>query len=589
MFFRNRTLALILALLFAVLAIAPDAEAKRHNRTRGKGKVVSTATGTKDPRYADIVMNPVTGEVYHSQDADERRYPASLTKMMTLYLLFEALEQKKTTLDARLDISEYATTMPQTNLALSAGDSIPVETCIKALVVRSANDVAVVVAEALGGDTDRFAQMMTAKARQLGMRNTVFKNPNGLPNGGQYTTARDMAKLGIALKRDFPRYYKYFSTLQFSHDGVTYYTHNRVMLRYAGVDGIKTGFIGLSGFNLVTSVTRGGRPLVATVMGGGTGAWRDNRMIQLLDQTYGVLASRGAARGKMYPANLPLGKAGKTAGIEQSSVPAEDATELANLQNIPDGTGAEDGAPEDSSALPAAMMPENRDEVRAEAPAAPAAPVPAAQQAQQLAAQTPPAQVQVAAAPQPQPLTQSPRPANSVIKQPIVKAPTVVTPKPTQTPSRSRVIEVKQATAPTALPAPATAPAKPPETMVMAQQPAAQPAPAPAAAPVVAPAAPAPSPFSLAEGKAAGTGAAGWGIQVGAFSTHALAEQSAKSALQLAPKQLATARMAVADPAAGGAPVYRARLESLTQLQARKACEALISNNSPCFIYKVAP
>ncbi|OYW13704.1 MAG: hypothetical protein B7X02_01560 [Rhodospirillales bacterium 12-54-5] len=159
--------------------------------------------------------------------------------------------------------------------------------------------------------------MMTAKARALGMSHTHFENPNGLPNANQYTTARDMAKLGIALKRDFPKYFPYFAVRQFSWGGVSYYTHNRVMLRYAGVDGIKTGFIGASGFNLVTSAKRGGRPLVGVVMGGGSGRWRDDRMIQLLDETYKTLANRGAARGKGDARNLPLSKNG-AAGVPSS-------------------------------------------------------------------------------------------------------------------------------------------------------------------------------------------------------------------------------------------------------------------------------
>ena len=303
-----RFLRLMIILISAVAMLTPSmADAARHSRHRASKSV---AWGVNDPRYSAIVMNPVTGEVYNQKDANGRRYPASLTKMMTLYLLFEALENKKVSLGTKLEVSDYATTQPQTNLALSAGDEIPVDTVIKALVVRSANDVAVVVAEALGGDVDNFAKMMTRKARVLGMSNTVFMNPNGLPNSAQYTTAHDMAKLGIALKRDFPRYYPYFAVRQFSWAGTSYYTHNRVMLRYAGVDGIKTGFIGASGFNLVTSCVRGGRPVVAAVMGGASGAWRDNRMIELLDQAYETLAARGAAKGVAIPANLPLPKNG---------------------------------------------------------------------------------------------------------------------------------------------------------------------------------------------------------------------------------------------------------------------------------------
>ncbi len=353
-----RTGTYMLVALAVAVASVSDAEAARKKRgskrVKRKATVVSTATGTKDPRYAAIIVNPVTGEIYHQQNADERRYPASLTKMMTLYLLFEALSQEKTSLGAHLDVSDYAATMPQTNLSLDGGDTIPVEVAIKALVVRSANDVSVVVAEALGGDVENFARMMTNKARALGMKNTVFKNPNGLPNKGQYTTARDMAKLGIALKRDFPQYYDYFATRQFSWNGVTYYTHNRVMLRYAGTDGIKTGYIGLSGFNVVSSVVRGGRPLIGTVMGGASGGWRDNRMIQLLDESYRVIAERGAVRGKLYPENLPLQRnpqTGKSSGkgIRSSTIivdePMEPTLPETPVHTLGDET-EEGGAPE---------------------------------------------------------------------------------------------------------------------------------------------------------------------------------------------------------------------------------------------------
>ncbi len=266
--FSRAALATLLTLIFALATAAPASAMVKHHRRAHRAPVASASTGVNDPRYADLVMDPVTGEVLHQDSPDARRHPASLTKMMTLYLLFDALQKGRITMDDRMPVSALAASQPQTNIALDQGDSVPVETAIKAIVVRSANDVAVVVAEALGGTEDHFADMMNAKAKALGMTKTHFENANGLPNDNQYTTARDMAKLGIALKRDFPQYYPYFSTREFSWQGVSYYTHNRVMLRYAGVDGIKTGYIGNSGFNLVTSVTRGGRPLVGVVMGG---------------------------------------------------------------------------------------------------------------------------------------------------------------------------------------------------------------------------------------------------------------------------------------------------------------------------------
>ena len=191
--FRTRASALILAVCCLALFAAPEAQAKKHVKAHHGKARVSRAAGVNDPRYADIIMNPVTGEIYHEHDADGKRYPASLTKMMTLYLLFEALEQHRVKLDDNLKISEYATTMPQTNLALTAGDTIEVETAIKALVVRSANDVAVVVGEAIGGNVNDFAVMMTAKARQLGMNDTHFVEPTGL-SSDNVASAGDLAR-----------------------------------------------------------------------------------------------------------------------------------------------------------------------------------------------------------------------------------------------------------------------------------------------------------------------------------------------------------------------------------------------------------
>ena len=563
---RPFTLAILAVTLLTVAA--PDADAaNRKARTQTSKKRVtnkmSMAAGTRDARYADIIMNPSTGEIYHQTDADGIRYPASLTKMMTLYLLFEALEQRKTTLGARMDVSEYAASMPQTNLHLEEGDSIPVEIAIKALVVRSANDVAVVVGEALGGDTERFAQMMTAKARALGMRNTIFKNANGLPNNGQHTTARDMAKLGIALKRDFPKYYPYFATRQFSWNGATYYTHNRVMLRYAGTDGIKTGFIGLSGFNLVSSVTRGGRPLVGTVMGGTTGAWRDNRMIQLLDQSYGVIAERGAVRGRMYPENLPLPKNGGKIGTGLSAQVVE-ASELAAAR----AASADADEPLDTA-------PEEDGDVQPLVPTA-----------AEVAARTPKEKNQPVAVQQP-----------VVVPQPVVVSTPATVNTTVSTPNGPIVMKlVPPAPKPAVAPATAATSLTPPPAVTYvnpATAPVAQTAPAiaatnaPAAAPVTKPAVsltltPPKASDSVVRVSLGGS----WGIQVGAFSSNALADVAVKQARQLAQPSLLDAREAIAGPEVNGPQVYRARLINLSEKQAKSACEQLISNNTPCFIYK---
>lgn len=239
-----------------------------------------------NPLHASIVIDANTGEVLHELHANASRYPASLTKMMTLYMLFEALERRKLTLDTRMRVSAHAASMPSTNINLQTGDSISVRDAIPALIVRSANDVAVVVAEALGGTETNFSRMMIAKAGKLGMGSTIFRNASGLPNNEQKTTARDMATLSTRLMKDFPRHYHYFSTQSFTYKGITYNSHNRMVRNTHGVDGLKTGFIRASGFNVATSAKRGNRRVIAVVMGGATAAFRDQQVAQLLDRSF---------------------------------------------------------------------------------------------------------------------------------------------------------------------------------------------------------------------------------------------------------------------------------------------------------------
>lgn len=244
------------------------------------------------PRFSALVVDGSNGHILYEKNADGLRYPASLTKMMTLYLTFDALKKGKLHMNDTLAVSEKAASQPQTNISLNAGEHLPVKTAIESLIVRSANDSAVVLGEALGGTTWNFAILMTQKARALGMKDTVFRNPNGLPDDQQHTTAYDMARLGIALRRDFPEYFPMFKLRSFSYDGITYPGHNHVMERYAGADGIKTGYIRASGFNLVTSVKKDGYNLVAVIMGGSSAAARDNAMINMLDRTFAQLESK---------------------------------------------------------------------------------------------------------------------------------------------------------------------------------------------------------------------------------------------------------------------------------------------------------
>jgi D-alanyl-D-alanine carboxypeptidase len=288
--------------------------------------------------YADIVIDAGSGEVLHATNADTANYPASLTKMMTLYLLFDALERGKVKLDQALPVSAHAAAQPATKLGLRTGSTIPVEKAILALVIQSANDVAMVVAEALGGSEQAFARKMTQTAQQLGMKHTVFRNPSGLPDAAQRTTARDMAVLALALMQDFPQYYDYFAVRQFKFNGRTYVTHNRIVQSYDGADGLKTGYTRASGYNLVTSATRDGRRLIGVVLGGKTSGRRDKQMVSLLDRGFrtpsdngGVAVASGIIPAIKPPAEILVtsGDAGDSSDTTVAAASALDSDGLA--------------------------------------------------------------------------------------------------------------------------------------------------------------------------------------------------------------------------------------------------------------------
>lgn len=249
---------------------------------------VATLSGAqaRDSRYGAIVMDHDTGNVLYAVNPDRRSYPASLTKVMTLYLLFDALEQGRLTLDSTMAVSAHASAQAPSKLGLVPGNRISVEDAVLALVTKSANDVAVVIAEAIGGSEADFADLMTRKAHQIGMANTTYQNASGLPDLGQISTPRDQAALARALIRNHGKYYHYFSTRQFRWRGQPISTHNRLMLRYQGADGIKTGYINASGFNLIASAKRDNRRLIGVVFGGDTAAWRDKNMAQILDKGF---------------------------------------------------------------------------------------------------------------------------------------------------------------------------------------------------------------------------------------------------------------------------------------------------------------
>jgi D-alanyl-D-alanine carboxypeptidase len=236
------------------------------------------------PPYAAIVLDANSGRTLHADQADELRHPASLTKIMTLYLLFERLDAGKIRLDSQFPVSEHASIQAPTKLGLKPGQSLEVEDAIRGMVTKSANDAAVAVAEALGGGEREFADMMTAKAHALGMSRTTYHNASGLPNDEQVTTARDQALLGRAIQERFPRYYQYFATPSFTYHGQTMRNHNQLLGHVEGMDGIKTGYTQASGFNLVASVRRDNRHIVSVVMGGTSAGSRDARMRSLIEE-----------------------------------------------------------------------------------------------------------------------------------------------------------------------------------------------------------------------------------------------------------------------------------------------------------------
>ncbi|WP_274424161.1 D-alanyl-D-alanine carboxypeptidase [Chelativorans sp. YIM 93263] len=300
---------------------------------------LAASPAAANEKYAGFVIDARNGNVLYEDRADAPRYPASLTKMMTLYMIFEALEQGRVSKNTRITFSRNASAEPPTKIGVPAGKSITLEQAIYALVTKSANDVATAVAENLGGSEANFARSMTEKARQLGMSSTTFKNAHGLPNSAQKTTARDMARLGIALREHFPQYYDYFSTRSFTYAGQRFGNHNNLLGRVKGVDGIKTGYIRASGFNLVSSVSTDGRSIVAVVMGGRTTRTRDAHMQDLIQRTL-PKASTGEKRNLIARGQPTLTKIASVNLPQTVPLPAERPEEVAMTAYTEEPTAA---------------------------------------------------------------------------------------------------------------------------------------------------------------------------------------------------------------------------------------------------------
>jgi D-alanyl-D-alanine carboxypeptidase len=280
-----------LASIAALMVTGNGAEARRsHHR-----HYVHQTHESYSPAFSSIIVDGNSGATLAATNPDAARHPASLTKIMTLYLLFERMDAGRMKLDTEMSVSEHASDQAPTKLGLRPGQTIRVEDAIKGLVTRSANDAAVVIAEAIAGDEDDFAKLMTRKARALGMSRTTYRNASGLPDDDQVTTARDQATLGRVIQDRFPRYYRYFSTLTFNYHGESIRNHNHLLGNVEGVDGIKTGYTRASGFNLVTSMRRGNRHLVGVVLGGRSGSSRDATMRSLLADNLDKAATKRTA------------------------------------------------------------------------------------------------------------------------------------------------------------------------------------------------------------------------------------------------------------------------------------------------------
>jgi D-alanyl-D-alanine carboxypeptidase len=547
---RRRIARRIVALIavgtaFAVACDSADARARRHH---GHGTHVARSSGGYSPPYADIVVDANSGQVLHSSSSDSLRHPASLTKIMTLYLLFEQMEAGKLKLDSRLSISTHAAAQSPTKLELHAGQTIEVEDAIKGIVTKSANDAAVVVAEAIGGSEDNFGRLMTRKAHALGMTRTVYVNASGLPNNEQLTTAHDQAVLGRAIQERFPRYYHYFSLPSFRYHGMAMRNHNHLLGRVQGMDGIKTGYTHDSGFNLVTSVHRNGRHIVAVVLGGTSGGARDARMRELIESHMTQASARRTAP--------MIGESATPRGPQLASVRSETPAEAAAPAPAPAPTSAPvaRAIPAPGSADPIRPLVVHTIQVRAAAvrtaalgplviPAPNSTMVP-----QQLAAPAPqPAQVAAPAAP-------APPPPQAALPPPPGARPGVLGVLP------ARAVQSEQ-------PAPTRPGATFAERMMGAPE------------PETAAAAPAPPVrHAAAHGE--------WAIQVGAFPDEAQARERLRTARSLGKDVLGNADPFTEKVVKGSKELYRARFAGFDRDGAEAACHHFKRNDIACMALK---
>jgi D-alanyl-D-alanine carboxypeptidase len=520
-----------------LLVLAPPAEAARRHKAiapRPAGITPMPAGATDPDKDAALIIDGATGKVLYARNETLERHPASLTKMMTLYLLFDALKSGKITMQTQMPVSVHAQEQKPTKLMLRHGQTIDVDTAIRAIVIRSANDVAVVIAEALGGTESHFADMMNEKARALGMKETNYHNASGLPDPLQITTATDLSVLARHLAYDFPQYFPYFGTAGFNYKGVYYPTHDNLIGRYPGADGIKTGYVGASGFNLTSSVVRDGVHLIGIVMGGRTAVRRDQEMMHLLDTEFAAIqASPGMVAHAAVPWHAAPGAAPSVAMASLTLAPAAGNTnsQFAAL-----------------SAVPSAPLPAGTDEDAAEAHRAP--------DENNIVIQAQAPQPAVAAAP-PKPV-----PAATAVAAPQGPASRI---RPMARPDVPGMVALATPSAN----ARAAVPPKPQQVAMAAPPPA-----APALRPEV------------GEGDVDQPGIPGhnWTIQIGAFADQALARAQLDSYASKAKDIVGQAAHIVAPiQAANGHMLYRARFGPYAEREARNVCGALTQRGESCF------
>jgi D-alanyl-D-alanine carboxypeptidase len=536
-----------------VLAVATEpADARRHRRSGGHASH-STSRDNYSPPYSAIVVDANSGKTLHEASADSLRHPASLTKIMTLYLLFERLESGKMKLNSAMPVSDHASVQAPTKLGLRPGQNLEVEDAIRGLVTKSANDAAVVVAEAIAGNEDDFAALMTSKARALGMNRTTYRNASGLPNDEQVTTARDQALLGRAIQERFPRYYRYFSTPSFTYRGESMRNHNRLLGRVEGVDGIKTGYTRASGFNLVTSVKRDNRYIVAVVLGGSSAGSRDARMRDLI-ASYVADASNRRTATQVAEAPAEPRVPARPAQVAA----AGGAYALASASSMP--------TPAAAAPVQSGLMVASKPQVAAGS-SEPLKPIAVKTIKVKLAG------VEAAALTPSAPMIAVPEETGSTASapkaaatQPAPSAPPTPAVQPWPTPNKE---PLKAAAWPSPAAAPAPEPAPAAKTQVVAKT-----------EPAVKTAKAEPTPARKAQTHS------GWIIQIGAFETAGEAKQRLDAAQSKAKGVLARADAFTEPVTKGDKTFYRARFAGLEKSQAEATCKQLKRNDISCMTLK---